>query len=117
MHIQIKYLFAWLLQSPYSESELIDLPRLSCLERSERRGAWLADDYFKAGERSYTWMGGAVTKYHRTVEDYFSGLQKADFAVESLRESRPYQENSVNSEEFERRSRIPLFIFFASQKV
>ena len=87
------------------------------LESSERRTAWLVDDYFKTGERVYPWMGGEVTKYHRTVEDYFSSLQEVGFTVERLRESRPLRENSVDAEEYERRLRIPLFIFFSARKV
>lgn len=56
------------------------------LESSERRTAWLVDNYFKTGERVYPWMGGEVTKYHRTVEDYFSALQEVGFTAERLRE-------------------------------
>ena len=86
------------------------------LEISERRTAWLVDDYFKTGERTYPWMGKEVVKYHRTVEDYFSALQEAGFTVERLRESRPRRENSVDAQEYERRLRIPLFIFFAARR-
>ncbi len=86
------------------------------LKISERRTAWLVDNYFKTGERVYPWMGGEVTKYHRTVEDHFSALQEVGFTVERLRESRPLRENSVDAEEYDRRLRIPLFIFFAAQK-
>ena len=83
---------------------------------SERRTAWLVDDYFKTGKRVYPWMGGEVTKYHRTVEDYFAFLQEVGFRVERLRESRPERENSVDAQEYERRLRIPLFIFFSARK-
>ena len=86
------------------------------LESSERRTAWLVDDYFKTGERSHPWMGKEVVKYHRTVEDYFFALQEVGFTVETLRESRPRQENSVDAQEYERRLRIPLFIFFVARK-
>ncbi len=86
------------------------------LRISERRTAWLVDDYFKTGERSHPWMGKEVIKYHRTVEDYFSTLQEAGFIVETLRESCPRREHSVDAEEYERRLRIPLFIFFAARK-
>lgn len=86
------------------------------LESSERRTAWLVDNYFKTGERVYPWMGAEVVKYHRTVEDYFSSLQEVGFTVERLRESRPERENSVDKEEYERRLRIPLFILFAARK-
>ncbi len=86
------------------------------LKMSERRTAWLVDDYFRTGERTHSWMGGEVTKYHRTVEDYFASLQAVGFTVERLRESRPERERSVDEEEYRRRLRIPLFIFFSARK-
>ena len=86
------------------------------LQISERRTAWLVDDYFKTGARVYAWMGSDVIKYHRTVEDLFSSLQAVGLTVESLRESKPVRERSVDAEEYERRLRIPLFIFFVARK-
>ena len=89
---------------------------LKVLQVSERRTAWLVDDYFKTGARVYAWMGSDVIKYHRTVEDLFSSLQEVGFSVESLRESKPVRERSMDVEEYRRRLRIPLFIFFAARK-
>ena len=77
---------------------------------------WIVDDYFVTGKRDVAWMNSEVVQYHRTVEDYFSGLQAAGFVIESLRESRPRPELFDDSELLTRRNRIPLFIFFAALK-
>ena len=53
------------------------------------RQDWIVDDYFNTGRRITSWMGGQVIKYHRTVENYFVGLQRAGFVVESVREAAP----------------------------
>jgi hypothetical protein len=62
-------------------------------------------------------MGGQVIKYHRTVEDYFVGLQQAGFMVESLREAEPRRAMFGEDEEtYQRRKRIPLFLIMTGQK-
>jgi SAM-dependent methyltransferase len=80
------------------------------------RQDWLVDDYFVTGMRETDWMGGTVRKYHRTVEDYFRALQNAGFAVEQLRESRPQPERFADQQTYERRRRIPLFLFLAGRR-
>lgn len=87
------------------------------LEQSGRRGSWIVDDYFVTGVREVRWMGGTVRKHHRTVADYFRLMQEAGFAVEMLRESRPERERFETEEEYQRRMRIPLFLFLAGRKV
>jgi hypothetical protein len=57
-----------------------------------------------------------VRKYHRTVEDYFRALQEAGFVVEQLRESRPQREQFAEEQTYERRRRIPLFLFLAGRR-
>jgi SAM-dependent methyltransferase len=80
------------------------------------RQDWLVDDYFNAGQRITSWMGGQVVKYHRTVENYFVSLQQAGFLVESLREAEPQRERFENEGTYQRRRRIPLFLIMASTK-
>jgi GNAT superfamily N-acetyltransferase len=62
-------------------------------------------------------FGGTVIKYHRTIEDYFKGLQKAGFIIECLRESKPREENFHNLETYKRRMKIPLFLFIKGKKI
>jgi SAM-dependent methyltransferase len=81
-----------------------------------KRQDWVVDDYFATGLRETAWMGGTVRKYHRTVEDYFGALQQAGFTVEQLRESRPQREQFADAQTYERRRRIPLFLFLAGRK-
>jgi cyclopropane fatty-acyl-phospholipid synthase-like methyltransferase len=82
-----------------------------------KRQDWLVDNYFDTGQRTTSWMGGQVIKYHRTVENYFVSLQRAGFFVESLREAEPQQEQFANDHEtYQRRKRIPLFLIMAGQK-
>ena len=81
------------------------------------RQDWLVDNYFHPGERITSWMGGQVLKYHRTVENYFTGLQHAGFVVESLREAEPRREHFIEDDDtYQRRKRIPLFLIMAGQK-
>jgi SAM-dependent methyltransferase len=82
------------------------------------RQDWLVDNYFDTGQRLTSWMGGQVIKYHRTVENYFIGLQQAGFVVESLSEAEPRREMFGEDEEtYQRRKRIPLFLIMAGKKI
>ncbi len=77
---------------------------------------WTVDDYFITGQRVTRWLGSTVRKYHRTVEDHFAALQSAGFAVAALREGVPLAQHFHDQQTFERRRRIPLFLFLAGQK-
>lgn len=78
-----------------------------------KRSNWIVDNYFRSGVRNYQWKGGEVTKYHRTLEDYFKIINDNGFRIVNLREAKPKRENFASEEEFERRHRIPLFLFFS----
>lgn len=81
------------------------------------RQDWLVDNYFDMGKRVTSWMGGQILKYHRTVETYFTGLQRAGFFVDSLREAEPQREHfNEDDDTYQRRKRIPLFLILAGQK-
>lgn len=80
------------------------------------RQSWIVDDYFRAGAREVRWMGSSVTKYHRTVEQYYAALTGHGFVVEALRESEPVRTHFHTDADFERRQRIPLFLFLAARK-
>lgn len=77
---------------------------------------WIVDDYFVTGVRDVTWMGSRVNKYHRTIEDYFTCLQQAQFAVERLLEPRPHPELFTDDQLYARRLRIPLFLLMAARR-
>ncbi|MBI4779782.1 MAG: class I SAM-dependent methyltransferase [Oscillatoriophycideae cyanobacterium NC_groundwater_1537_Pr4_S-0.65um_50_18] len=81
-----------------------------------RRTNWLVDDYFKPGARVHQWLGHEVTKYHRTLEEYFDLITMTGFKLERIRESRPLPQNFSSQQEYERRLRIPLFLFISAHK-
>lgn len=76
------------------------------------RDSWTVDDYFKTGKREVYWMGKQVIKYHRTLDEYFQLFGKTGFRLVNLRESEPQPQNFSNPHEYERRLKVPLFIFF-----
>lgn len=77
---------------------------------------WIVDDYFVSGPRVTEWLGGRVVRQHRTVEDYVVAMQDAGFILDQLRESRPERERFTDEAEYERRRRIPLFLFLAGHR-
>lgn len=81
-----------------------------------RRTTWLVDHYFKPGARVHQWLGHEVTKYHRTLEAYFDLITAAGFELERMRESNPQPQNFSCQDEYERRLRIPLFLFISARK-
>jgi SAM-dependent methyltransferase len=81
------------------------------------RQDWIVDDYFNTGRRVTSWMGGQVVKYHRTVENYFVGLQRAGFVVDGVREAEPQRERFEHDDTYQRRQRIPLFLIMAGRKI
>ena len=81
------------------------------------RQDWIVDEYFNTGRRVTSWLGGQVVKYHRTVENYYIGLQHAGFVVESVREAEPQREWFEDDQTYQRRQRIPLFLILAGKKI
>ncbi|SIQ34396.1 MULTISPECIES: class I SAM-dependent methyltransferase [unclassified Paenibacillus] len=88
----------------------------STLQPSGTRTDWTVDRYFDEGFREQQWLGSTVKKMHRTLEHYFSALQAAGLQVESLRESNPVRERFHSADAYERRRRIPLFLFFSASR-
>lgn len=77
---------------------------------------WTVDQYFHSGERKQEWLDTSVRKFHRTIEEHFISMQTAGFIVEQIRESKPKRENFINQETYDRRMRIPLFLFMKGRK-
>jgi len=88
----------------------------STLQPSGTRTNWIVDNYFIEGYREQQWLGGTVQKYHRSIEQYYRALQKVGFKIEYLRESTPQRKDFINEETYERRLRIPLFLFLSARK-
>jgi SAM-dependent methyltransferase len=97
----------------------IEHPVITSCDRGwgdEKRANWLVDDYFVEAPRVTSWLGGRVVKIHRTLQTYFAAMHAAGFVVDHLRESNPRREQFTDEAEFERRQRIPLFLFLAGHK-
>lgn len=76
-----------------------------------RRQTWTVDDYFQPGPRRRRWLGGTVTWFHRTLEDYHQVVREGGFTVDVLRECAPDPTRfSDDSTELDRRRRVPLFL-------
>ncbi|WP_434748840.1 class I SAM-dependent methyltransferase [Paenibacillus amylolyticus] len=88
----------------------------STLQPSGTRTNWIVDQYFVEGYREQQWLGGSVHKMHRSIESYYMALQNAGFRVEHLRESAPQRAYFVDEETYQRRQRIPLFLFLSARK-
>ena len=92
----------------------------SCDKSRESDGIrqdWIVDDYFSTGPRQVRFMDDVVKQHHRTVEDIFNSLQNANFQIERLRESCPQKEHFSDMELYQRRKRIPLFLFLSGRKL
>lgn len=97
----------------------VEHPVITSCDRGWQAGVrqdWIVDDYFALGPRVTTWLGGRVVKYHRPIEAYFAALQGAGLVVEGLRESHPRRALFADEATYERRKRIPLFLFLAARK-
>jgi SAM-dependent methyltransferase len=94
----------------------VEHPVITSYDNSLPRQAWIVDDYFVTGKRVTEWMGGSVVKYHRTLEDYFGLVQAAGLRVDELREARPQPQYFHDSQNYERRKRIPLFLILSACK-
>jgi SAM-dependent methyltransferase len=98
----------------------VEHPVMTCSQRGAHPSGvhydWLVDDYFVSGRRVKRWMGGEVVIYHRTVEEYVLGLQRAGFEIAAVRESRPQPALFPDPELLARRLRVPLLLFCAGRK-
>ncbi|HEY9844407.1 MAG TPA: class I SAM-dependent methyltransferase [Candidatus Obscuribacterales bacterium] len=97
------------------EHPVITSHQLSIKQGSNRQD-WVVDRYFSTGRRQFKWMGGEVIKFHHTLEDYFQALKSSGFSIEDLRESRPRPELFTDRKLLERRSRVPLYLFFQARR-
>ena len=81
------------------------------------RTDWVVDNYFNPGPRMQVWMGGSVHWYHRTIEGYVVATTAAGFELTGLRECGPVRSLfGENEAEYERRSRIPMFLLLSARR-
>jgi SAM-dependent methyltransferase len=97
-----------------------DHPVITSFETREtegKRGSWTVDNYFVSGERDVTFLGRRVLKYHRTVEQHLDAVRHGGLELSRLRECPPVRELfDEDSQEYERRLRIPLFLLIEARR-
>jgi len=95
-------------------------PVITSSDKSREGGGmrqdWIVDDYFSPGPRKVYLGGVFVEQVHHTIEEIFTALRRAGFHIEHLRESCPQRANFTDEQLYERRKRIPLFLFLAGIK-
>lgn len=86
-------------------------------EPDGKRSDWVVDNYFVPGERDVTFLGRRVLKYHRTIEQHLDAVRDAGLEFTRLRECAPVRELfGDETEEYERRRRIPLFLMIEARR-
>ena len=86
------------------------------LPSSGPRSHWLVDDYFENGPRRRKWLGGEVTWYHRTIEQYVRSFANAGLTIASLAECAPLPDRlDGDASELTRRRRAPLFLLLSGR--
>ena len=95
-------------------------PVITSADKSREGGGirqdWIVDNYFASGPRRVYFKGEYVQQYHRPLEEIVQFFQKAGFQIEQIRESRPRREHFNDDALYERRRRIPLFLFLSGRK-
>lgn len=81
-----------------------------------KKEGWKVGAYFKSGPRNHEWMGSRVTKYHKTIEEYFSILRLCGFEVLALREGCPNVQHFSSTSEYERRRELPRYLILKAKK-
>lgn len=74
---------------------------------------WPVDNYFTQGQRTTTFLGEQVTKYHRTLTTYLSELLQAGFIITQLIEPQPSAELQAQMPQELRR---PMMLLLAAKK-
>lgn len=81
-----------------------------------RKLHWPVDNYFNEGEREASFLGEAVTKYHRTITSYVSALLRNGFEINALQEPQPTEEMLEQNPEMADELRRPMMIIISSTK-
>lgn len=75
----------------------------------------IVDDYFSPGPRTREWFGAPVVWHHRTINGYIEAFRQAGLSLDGLSECPPVESLfGDNTDEFERRKRVPLFLMLAA---
>lgn len=74
------------------------------------------DNYFFEGERNASFLGESVTKYHKTITTYISGLLNAGFEITGVTEPQPTDEMLETIEGMKDELRRPMMLIISARK-
>lgn len=78
---------------------------------------WPLDHYFNEGKRNAIFLGENVTKYHRTLTSYLSGLISSGFSIQAIVEPQPSPEMLQNIPEMIDELRRPMMLLISAKKI
>ena len=78
--------------------------------------AWPVDKYFFEGQRSTSFLGEKVLKYHRTISTYLDALLKVGFRIIEVKEPMANTEMLQNIPEMEDELRRPMMLLISVEK-
>ena len=85
-------------------------------EQQVKKTSCTVGKYFESGPRHHHWMGGAVIKYHRSIEEYFMLIQQQGFLLTDLREGQAEEQYFTEKSAFERRKNLPRYLILKAVK-
>ena len=74
------------------------------------------DNYFDEGPRDMPLCGHPQTNFHRTLSNYVDAFLDAGFAIEGLREPKPFPEQLARYPEVSDNLRVPYFMIWLLRK-
>lgn len=77
---------------------------------------WPVDNYFKESERTAIFLGQRVTKYHRTLDTYITGLLNSGFSITGLAEPVPEERLLAEDPDWKEELRRPMMLIISSLK-
>lgn len=77
---------------------------------------WPVDHYFKEGQRTATFLGQEVNKYHRTLETYVAGLLRQGFTLTGFAEPAPDELMLAQDSDWEEELRRPMMLILSGTK-
>lgn len=85
-------------------------------DESGERDHWPVDRYFEQGERTATFLGEKVVKYHKTMTTYINGLLQTGFEIKELIEPEPDMAMLESMPDMRHELRRPMMLIISASK-
>lgn len=85
-------------------------------DQAGERIHWPVDNYYKEGVRHSIFLGEEVTKYHKTITTYVSGLLNNGFEILGLVEPQPEAHMLEGNKEMQDELRRPMMLIIKARK-